>query len=236
MEKPDALFLCHRPTEVFCTKTVTNSNFEALTDRNKETPCGHLPYAQRVWTNWGNTLQVYLYAQKHVRIKERGEKVESLEEIYQKHAQTVYAYLLSRTRNSDLAEELTQETFFQAVRSIGTFQRNSSITTWLCGIAKNLLRQHIRESSKTQSLEEMEGAAGTSGPEEELCLQWDSLEVLKLLHKLKEPVREVMYLRLIGNLNFGQIGEIMGKSENWARVNFYRGKERIRKEALKHEE
>lgn len=162
--------------------------------------------------------------------------MESLEEIYQKHAQTVYAYLLSRTRNGDLAEELTQETFFQAVRSIGTFQGNSSMTTWLCGIARNLLRRHMRESSKTQPLEEMEIVAGADGPEEELCVQWENLEVLKLLHKLKEPIREVMYLRLIGNLSFGQIGEIMGKSENWARVNFYRGKERIRKEALKYEE
>ena len=173
---------------------------------------------------------------KHVQIKERGEEMESLEEIYQKHAQTVYAYLLSRTRNGDLAEELTQETFFQAVRNIGTFQGNSSMTTWLCGIARNLLRRHMRESSKTQPLEEIESAAGTDGPEEELCVQWENLEVLKLLHKLKEPVREVMYLRLIGNLNFGQIGEIMGKSENWARVNFYRGKEIVRREAGRHEE
>ena len=162
--------------------------------------------------------------------------MESLEEIYQKHAQTVYAYLLSRTGNGDLAEELTQETFFQAVRSIGTFQGNSSMTTWLCGIARNLLRQHIRESSRLRPLEEVEPVEGVDGPEEEFCLQWENLEVLKLLHRLKEPVREVMYLRLIGNLNFGQIGEIMGKSENWARVNYYRGKERIRKEVLKHEE
>ena len=162
--------------------------------------------------------------------------MESLEEIYQKHAQTVYAYLLSRTGNGDLAEELTQETFFQAVRSIGTFQGNSSMATWLCGIARNLLRQHIRESSRLRPLEAVEPVAGTDGPEEELCLQWENLEVLKLLHGLKEPVREVMYLRLIGNRNFGQIGEIMGKSENWARVNYYRGKERIRKEVLKHEE
>ena len=157
--------------------------------------------------------------------------MESLEEIYQKHAQTVYAFLLSRTRNQDLAEELTQETFFQAVRTIGTFRGDSRLSTWLCGIAQNLWLTHIREERKGQPLEEMADMAGPGSPEEELCLQWDNLEILKLLHGLKEPVREVMYLRLIGNLTFGQIGEIMGKSENWARVNFYRGKEIIKREA-----
>lgn len=161
--------------------------------------------------------------------------MESLEEIYQKHARTVYAYLLGRTRNQDLAEELTQETFFQAVRTIDTFRGDSKLSTWLCGIARNLWLAHLRESRKSQSLEEMEEMAGAASPEEELSLQWDNLEILKLLHGLKEPLREVMYLRLIGNLTFAQIGEIMGKSENWTRVNYYRGKERIRREAGEHE-
>lgn len=160
-------------------------------------------------------------------------KMESLEEIYQKYARTVYAYLLSRTRNQDLAEELTQETFFQAVRTIDTFRGDSKLATWLCGIARNLWLAHIREGCEMQPLEEIEVVTGLPSPEEELCLQWENLEILKLLHGLKEPMREVMYLRLIGNLTFGQIGEIMGKSENWARVNFYRGKEIVRKEAQK---
>ena len=161
--------------------------------------------------------------------------MESLEEIYQKHAQTVYAFLLSRTRNQDLAEELTQETFFQAVRTIDTFRGDSKLSTWLCGIARNLWLAHLRESRRTQPLEETADMAKASSPEDELSLQWDNLAILKLLHGLMEPAREVMYLRLIGNLTFGQIGEIMGKSENWARVNFYRGKEIIRREAEKHE-
>lgn len=62
---------------------------------------------------------------------------------------------------------------------------------------------------------------------------WDSLELLKLVHNLENPMREVMYLRLVGNLTFGQIGEIMEKSENWARVTYYRRKERVMKEVQK---
>ncbi len=56
------------------------------------------------------------------------------------------------------------------------------------------------------------------------------MSLLKALHHLKEPMREVLYLRLSGDLSYRQIGEIMGKSENWARVTFYRGKEIVLKE------
>lgn len=72
--------------------------------------------------------------------------------------------------------------------------------------------------------------------EDEHFLQWEKIEVLKFLHNLNEPIREVIYLRLIGDVSFAQIGEIMGKSENWARVTFYRGKKRIIEEMKKNEE
>ena len=44
-----------------------------------------------------------------------------------------------------------------------------------------------------------------------------------------------MYLRISGDLSFKEIGEIMGKSENWARVNFYRGKEKLLERKGKNE-
>ena len=58
---------------------------------------------------------------------------------------------------------------------------------------------------------------------------------MKKLHSCPEPFREIMYMRLFGDLSFKEIGEIMGRSENWARVNFYRGKEKLRKEWGKDE-
>lgn len=61
------------------------------------------------------------------------------------------------------------------------------------------------------------------------------VELMQVIHKCPEPYREVMYLRLFGNLSFKEIGEVMGKTENWARVTFYRGKERVRKELEQNE-
>ena len=159
--------------------------------------------------------------------------MDAMEQIYLEHAKTVYGFLLSRTHNSDLAEELTQETFFQAVRGIDKFDGNCNISTWLCAIAKNLWREHLRKQAKQEALFDADSVpppitVDATSP------KWDDLEVLKAVHRLGDPMREVMYLRLISNLTFGQIGEILGKSENWARVTYYRGKEKIIEE-VNHE-
>lgn len=157
----------------------------------------------------------------------------AMEQIYLEHAKTVYGFLLSRTRDPDLAEELTQETFFQAVKGIDQFEGNSSISTWLCAIAKNLWREHLRKQAKQNAFLN-ECSAPPSIAEDDSSLEWDDVEVLKAVHQLSEPMREVMYLRLSSNLTFRQIGEILGKSENWARVTYYRGKEKVIEE-VNHE-
>lgn len=155
--------------------------------------------------------------------------MDSIEQIYKKHAKTVYGFLITKTQNPDLAEELTQETFFQAVKNIDKYKGKSSVSTWLCGIAKNLWFEYLRKNKLQDNLEEAKEVAVRSA-EKEVFETWDNLHVLKALHNLEEPMKEVIYLRLIGNLTFAQIGEIMGKSENWARVTYFRGKERIIKE------
>ncbi len=155
--------------------------------------------------------------------------MDSMEQIYLKHAKMVYGFLLTRSQNPDLAEELTQETFCQAVKSVDKFKGNSTVSTWLCAIAKNLLQEYRRKQKNYISLNDIEDIS-LSSTEAECFRVWDNLQILKSLHNLKEPMREVMYLRLIGNLSFAQIGEIMEKSEIWARVTFYRGKEQIIKE------
>jgi len=136
--------------------------------------------------------------------------MDSMEEIHLKHGKMVYGFLLTRTQDPDLAEELT----------------------WLCGIAKNLWYEHARSRKNHVTLEEA-GEIPVDSAETQLFHSWDSIQILRLIHNLENPMREVMYLRLVGNLTFGQIGEIMEKSENWARVTYYRAKERVVKEAEK---
>ena len=170
--------------------------------------------------------------------------MQSMEEIYQRYAQTVYRYLFSVTRDHDLSEELTQETFCRALKQVNRFRGDSSVSTWLCGIAKNVWLEYVKKAKRrndSESVREDPGAgeaadwAAGHSLWDSYMIKWENMEILKILHSLKEPVRETMYLRLIGNLTFAQIGQIMGRSENWARVTFYRGKETIMKEVKGHE-
>ena len=171
--------------------------------------------------------------------------MESTETIYQKYANTVYQYLLSMTHDPDLSEELTQETFYQAIRSIGKYDGSSKITTWLCAIAKNQLLTYRRKNPETVPLE-IETDEGTvsvidqktsaRSVESEFIDEEEKTRVLRILHtKIREPQREILYLRSFGGLSFKEIGEIFSQSENWARVNFYRGKEQLRKEMERDE-
>lgn len=163
-----------------------------------------------------------------------GEKeLQSMDEIYQQYAQTVYKYLISLTRNEDLAEELTQETFCQAIKSIHRFDGKSKVSTWLCGIAKNLFFTYLRKHPAHENIDEVD--VPVESAEKEALENLGKVELMKKLHGLEEPYREVTYLRAFGGLSFAEIGEVLGKTENWARVTFYRGKEKLRKEVQENE-
>ena len=159
--------------------------------------------------------------------------MQSMDEIYQEYARTVYKYLFSMTHSADLAEELTQETFYQAIKSIKRFDGSCKVSTWLCAIAKNQFLTYLRKHPEHEDVDEID--IPTDSAEDQTLESIGQVELLKKLHELQEPYREVMYLRVFGNLNFAQIGEILGKTENWARVTFYRGKEKLRKEVHDHE-
>lgn len=159
-----------------------------------------------------------------------------MDAIYRRHAQTVYKFLLAQCHNPDLAEELTQETFYQAIRSIGRFDGSCKLSVWLCQIGKHLWYQHLRKH-KQEPLP-LDAAPELSGPsaEDGVLEQEGRLALLRRVHDLPEPQREVVYLRSFGGLSFREIGDVLGKTENWARVTFYRGKEKLRNGGMANEE
>ena len=150
-----------------------------------------------------------------------------MEEIYQQHAQTVYRFLMTHTRDADLAEELTQETFYQAIRSSDRFDESCKVSTWLCAIAKRVLLTYRRKHPTTEELEEQ--TMSVPSAESEAMETVNRMELIRLVHELPDPAREVVYLRAFGGLSFAEIGEVQGKTENWARVTFYRAKEKLKK-------
>ena len=159
-----------------------------------------------------------------------------LETMYMEYANTVKHFLISLCGNFDLAEDLTQETFYQAVRSIDRFDGSCKVSVWLCQIAKHLWYQHLRKANRETELPEEAELPLVPSAEEEAVSRSGQLDLLRQIHSLPEPGREVVYLRAFGGLSFREIGEVLWKSENWARVTFYRSKERLRQGGNDHEE
>ena len=147
------------------------------------------------------------------------------DEIYREYAERVYKYLMSLSGgNENLSEELTQETFLRAITHADSFDGRVKMTTWLCAIAKNLFISHMRKEKRRCDAECDELPANT-----DISWRMDQTEIYKAVHRLPEPYREIVLLKIHTDMSFSDIGEIFGRSENWARVTFFRGKEQLRK-------
>ena len=147
------------------------------------------------------------------------------EKTYQEYQQMIHAFLLRLCGNAHLAEELTQETFYQAFKHWGKFRGQSSISTWLCTIAKNQLYNAVR---RKELLPLEEAAHHTSTDVADALADSDRVMAAhRLVHRLPEPMREVFTLRTFGDLSHGQIGSLFGKSDSWARVTYYRARQML---------
>ncbi|WP_411169412.1 RNA polymerase sigma factor [Clostridium sp. MB05] len=149
-------------------------------------------------------------------------------EIYKENSKIVYGFLLNYTKDVNLSEELTQETFLRAIKSIHKYNGKCKISVWLCQIAKHLLFQEWSKRGKTINVSFDENIKISGDSTEELVISNENKKsIYKIIQSLENPYKEVMYLRLTGDLSFKEIGEVLGKSENWARVTFYRGKSKL---------
>ena len=154
--------------------------------------------------------------------------MDKIEELYNDYFHDVYLYIRSLSADEHLAEDITQETFFKAMKSVDSFRGDCDIRVWLCQIAKNLLFTHNKKQKRFTGEEVPETVPdNTVRVDEFLENSAQSMEVHRVLHTLSEPYKEVFTLRVFGELSFRQIGEIFGKTESWARVSFHRAKLKI---------
>lgn len=144
------------------------------------------------------------------------------EKLYNAYYMKIYSYILTIVKRPDLAEEITQEVFFKALKTKKSFEGKSSEYTWLCAIAKNTAFDEIKKDSRTEEIQD-----DFICEDDLLKTVEDSdmnLRIHKQLHKLEEPYKEVFQLRIFGELSFANIGEIFGKTESWARVTYHRAR------------
>lgn len=155
-----------------------------------------------------------------------------IEKIYREYYEIVYKYLLYLTKDKDISEDLAQETFVRMIKNIDKFEGKSKLSSWLCEIAKNLWRDYLRKNKRKIDLTDVEKEKIQSDEniENEYIEREDENKLFEKINALDELTQKVIYLRIKGELSFKEIGNILGKTENWSRVTFYRGKQKLKEE------
>ena len=155
--------------------------------------------------------------------------MEDFDKIYTAYFSEVYKFVLSLCRNPALAEEITQEAFFKALKNIDSFQGDCKLNTWLCKIAKNTFYSYAKKNRRQADCA-LEIVISDEDIEQRFADKETAYAIHKVLHRLNEPYKEVFWLRAFGELSFAQIGALFSKTESWARVTYYRAKIMIKEE------
>ena len=150
--------------------------------------------------------------------------------IYETYFRDVELYLRAICRDEALAEELTEQVFFQALKALPTLRGDCDIRTWLSSMARNCYFSHLRKAKPSQPIEELEIPDPKQGVEEQMLDTQQAMAVHRVLHELPEPYKEVFSLRVFGQLSFGDIGSLFGRTANWACVTYHRARQKIRDE------
>ena len=161
-----------------------------------------------------------------------GRNVPEFERIYNQYFRDVYSFVLLLSRNEKIAEEITQETFFKALKNIDKFNGKCKLNVWLCQIAKNTYFTYLNKQKRfdTDNIPEV----SVSSVEEIILNKEENFRIHKVLRRLEEPYKKVFTLRVFGELSFKQISELFERTESWARVTFHRAKRKIQ-DLLKEE-
>ncbi len=152
------------------------------------------------------------------------------QEVYRLYFRDVYRYTLSLCRNESLAEEITQESFYKALRSLDSFDGKCKLSVWLCQIAKNTYISMCRKNKHLAPDAEADLFPCAGNMEDRFSDREAAFAIHKVLHALEEPYKEVFSLRAFGELSFKQIAELFGRTETWARVTYHRARLKIKEE------
>lgn len=163
--------------------------------------------------------------------------MQDTDSIYIKYGKMLYKYVFCLTGNEDITEEIVQETFLVAVKDINKFRNECKISTWLCQISKYIWYKKLKKEKlkKEIPLSILENTLYIEETIEENFLNKEKkIQLFKKIQEFDEDTKNVMYLRIFGNFEYSEIAEIMNKTSNWARIVFFRGKQKL-KEDLENE-
>ena len=156
----------------------------------------------------------------------------AFQKVYETYARPVYRFLLTLSGREDLAEELLQETFYQAFQHIDRFEGRCHLYTWLCQIGKNAWLKECRRNRRYSDVPLEELSLPSASLEEQTIAKDEYRRVQRAVQQLEDPYRDVFILHALGGVRLKEIALIYGKSESWARVTYYRAKQKIAQEVF----
>ncbi len=149
------------------------------------------------------------------------------ETVYRRYFTDVELYLRAICRDEHLAEELTEQVFFQALKALPRFRGDCDIRTWLCAMGRNAYFSHLRKTRPAEDLSQLQIPDPRQAVEEQIEDKDQAMAIHRCLHDLPEPYKEVFSLRVFGQLSFGDIGSLFGRTANWACVTYHRARQKI---------
>ena len=158
---------------------------------------------------------------------------EEFEKIYQIYLHHVYYYILGLSKDKELAEDITSETFLKAIKSIDNFRGNSELRVWLCQIAKNEYFSYLRKNKRIdlkESLDDIKQVGTDNSFEKDIISNDQVIKIDNIISSLEEPYNKVFKLRVYGEVSFKTIGKLFNKTDNWACVTYHRARKKLQRE------
>lgn len=157
---------------------------------------------------------------------------DDMEVIYKRYYGDLYRFCRSLCNDQDLAEDICHETFYKAMKSTGTYHGNCKVISWLCQIAKNTYISYLRKEKRMVKPEKMEQLvecmAGTEASLQEKVEDAESVRDIKeVMNSLEPPYDKVFRMKVVDEKSYKEMGDFYGKSESWARVTYFRAKQKI---------
>lgn len=167
----------------------------------------------------------------------------AFEQLVLAHQNQIYRLCFRMLGNAEDAADMTQETFLKVWRNLDRFQGDAAFSTWLYRLASNccldFLRSQKRRPTVSMTTEDDDGeeqtievADDSATPEEELLLKEERSEIARAMASLDEEQRQILSLRVVNDLSYTEIAEILDIKEGTVKSRLARARENLRKKLL----